>query len=132
MFVCCQFLLIVFGYITARMCPVDVLLGIICSISIDAVYHIYAVCSECLFILQNLLLLFLLLFYLLLHVLSCRRSLYSVLEFPPMRPVYCNFMHYFCLSLCATLFVDTCFLFIVIDCMYHASLLKLILCLHSF
>ena len=82
MFVWCQFLLIVFGNITAPMCPVDVLLGIICSISIDAVYHIYAVCSECLFILQNLLLLFLLL-YLLLHVLSCKRSLYSVLEFPP-------------------------------------------------
>jgi len=83
MFVWCQFLLIVFGNITAHMCPVDVLLGIICSISIDAVYHIYAVCSDCLFVLQNLLLLFLLLLFLLLHVLSCKGSLYSVLEFPP-------------------------------------------------
>ena len=68
------------------MCPVDVLLGIICSISIDAVYHIYAVCSEFLFVLQNLLLLLFLLLlflFLLLHVLSCKGSLYSVLEFPP-------------------------------------------------
>jgi len=38
MFVWCQFLLIVFGNITALMCPVDDLLGIICSISIDGVY----------------------------------------------------------------------------------------------
>ena len=78
MFVWCQILLIVFGNITAPMRPVDVLLGIICSISIAPFYHIYAVYSECLFVLQSLLLLLLLL-----HVLSCKGSLYSVLEFLP-------------------------------------------------